>query len=620
MLAGLPIVLDAEQAWPRSCDAAAGSSAVNRLVSIDVQQLGGANMAAASAESDGAVTAFFAGLERSANSPPQVADLPPRVVAEDGLDQFNLHFEPGISDPDGDPLWFDVLELPKHGELIRAAENDGGGPWEYAPAPNFNGSDSARVEVRDGQFTTEFLLHWQVTPVNDPPLSISVIVPDMAEDIGLGSEVGWVAIVDVDRDASYRITTSDPRFAVVDGRISLVAGSLDYEAEPQMTVHFLATDASDSSISISAVATLTVSDVNEAPLAIELDNRQVPEDTPGATIGRLSVVDPDASSNYEFRVLDSRFAIDGDQLKLAEGVQLDFAQEPEVEVTVIASDGVYELFEMFNLYAAGQQQAPLEITLSGQQVEEHTPGAVVGSVAVHDPDGESGPYGLSTSDARFEIVQGQLKLRDEVTLDSEQGETLSLTVSATAAGGKQGSQAFLLSIAAKASPYHNAKNPHDVNGDGIISPLDVLILINDLNANGPHPTPSGGVGNGEPPSHMPDVNGDGIISPIDVLLIINELNGARMFAGPGAGGEGEAPAAEGFAGEKVATEPTLVRLPTLEPESALPEAALSESALPEAALPDYSSPESEAERRRRENEHIDAELESLLEQLSHSRG
>jgi hypothetical protein len=66
-------------------------------------------------------------------------------------------------------------------------------------------------------------------------------------------------------------------------------------------------------------------------------------------------------------------------------------------------------------------------------------------------------------------------------------------------------------------------NPLDVNADGIVSPMDVLMVINTINrpdqyvaqgafkfSNGPYP----------------DVNGDSFVTALDVLLVINHLNRA----------------------------------------------------------------------------------------------
>lgn len=87
------------------------------------------------------------------------------------------------------------------------------------------------------------------------------------------------------------------------------------------------------------------------------------------------------------------------------------------------------------------------------------------------------------------------------------------------------------------SSRHNAANPLDVNGDGVVTPADVLVLVNALNEHGPGPI-----------AELPltrdafyDVNDDGHLSPQDVLIVVNWLNsgGARGVAGDAMGGEGE---------------------------------------------------------------------------------
>lgn len=65
--------------------------------------------------------------------------------------------------------------------------------------------------------------------------------------------------------------------------------------------------------------------------------------------------------------------------------------------------------------------------------------------------------------------------------------------------------------------WQNLVLPTDVNGDGVDSPLDALIIINELNTNGPRELDDGVI------DAFLDVNGDGIVSPIDVLLVINRL-------------------------------------------------------------------------------------------------
>ncbi len=95
--------------------------------------------------------------------------------------------------------------------------------------------------------------------------------------------------------------------------------------------------------------------------------------------------------------------------------------------------------------------------------------------------------------------------------------------------------------ASPGSLWQNAATPHDVNKDLALSPLDALIVINDLNVNGARLLPNPPA-EGEGPPPFPDVNGDGYLTPADALAVINALN-AICCSGEGAG-EGESTGAE----------------------------------------------------------------------------
>ncbi len=80
------------------------------------------------------------------------------------------------------------------------------------------------------------------------------------------------------------------------------------------------------------------------------------------------------------------------------------------------------------------------------------------------------------------------------------------------------------------SPWQNQQLNEDVDNNGAVDPLDVLILINEINRAGSRTLD----GTGLPSPPYFDVNGDRSIGPIDVLQIINYIN--RSTSG---GGEGE---------------------------------------------------------------------------------
>lgn len=77
------------------------------------------------------------------------------------------------------------------------------------------------------------------------------------------------------------------------------------------------------------------------------------------------------------------------------------------------------------------------------------------------------------------------------------------------------------------SPWQNPNLPEDVDGNNGVNPLDVLILINEINQNGSRALA------GSPSNTAPylDVNGDRTIGPLDVLLVINYINRGNMGEG-----------------------------------------------------------------------------------------
>ncbi len=525
------------------------------------------------------------GVRTQATSNPTVPQTLQREIDEDADDSFRLiDLLSDSSELTSNPLWF-KLEVPtRHGTL----ESSGDGSWKYVPDPNYFGSDSAKLLVYDGEQATELVMQWNVAPTHDPPTAITAGDFSLLENAPHGTRLGPISVVDPDQEASFDIITSDERFQVYDGSLYFVAGELNYETEPEITFTITAVDFY-SDFSVSTMVTVEIIDVNEKPFAIRLSGGRVPENEPGAVVGNLSIVDPDTNVEYAFYLFDSRFTISGSTLKLVDGVTLDFETEPVVNLTVAATDGTYEIFEVIKINVIDRDEGHVSassVDLASRQLEELVPGASVGVVSVVNPKDSS--YQFAVSDTRFEVVGDLLKLRENQHVTLKVDDPLTLTITASGDAGDQASGEFAITIIANQSPYHNSRIAEDVNGDGYVSPIDVLIVVNSLNQRGTFPVPTGGTATGEPPSEMPDVNGDGVVSPIDALIIINRINGSLRSDGSGEKGGDTGVKAEG-------------------------ESVWGASTLAAPAL------ESDAQRRQRAHTTIDAELELLLDQLSRAQ-
>ncbi|MFT7642901.1 MAG: hypothetical protein ACI9G1_004661, partial [Pirellulaceae bacterium] len=78
--------------------------------------------------------------------------------------------------------------------------------------------------------------------------------------------------------------------------------------------------------------------------------------------------------------------------------------------------------------------------------------------------------------------------------------------------------AVTINVVSTLAPFQNPLNPLDVNGDGNVSPIDVLIGINAMNPSNADLT--------GPNDSAPwlDVDGNGIHEPLDILQIVNYIN------------------------------------------------------------------------------------------------
>lgn len=163
-------------------------------------------------------------------------------------------------------------------------------------------------------------------------------------------------------------------------------------------------------------------------------------------------------------------------------------------------------------------------------------------------DGQVGPYDLVVRDAapvppdRFEADQ-----RLGVDQNGADGWSWSGTTADWPAGDhtvfavaqdSDGVWGTPVSATVTIATWQNPHNRYDVNNDGIVSPLDVLLILNKINESGSGPLPPRTAEN----EHLGylDVNGDGNLTPLDALLVINRINyGGPAGMGAGEGGEGE---------------------------------------------------------------------------------
>ena len=209
-----------------------------------------------------------------------------------------------------------------------------------------------------------------------------------------------------------------------------------------------------------------MADVNEAPEGIVLAGDGLVENLAGAAAGRLTATDPDGDA-LGWSVSDTRFEVADGVLKLKPGVALDAEAEPAVTLTVTATDAG-GLFDQPGAGAAGgrRERGAGGHRAGRRRAVENLAGAAAGRLTATDPDGDA--LGWSVWDTRFEVADGVLKLKPGVALDAEAEPAVTLTVTATDAGGLATSRVLELPVA----DVNEAPEGIALAGDGLVENLE----------------------------------------------------------------------------------------------------------------------------------------------------
>lgn len=429
---------------------------------------------------------------------------------------------------DGDVYWV-ITKGPEKGELVWGSTTGG----VYIPDADWVGSDRFWLAAYDGQrLSEEVMVRIDIDAINDLPSDLLLLEESVSSEIQPGEPVGSVRVVDPDLGDVYDFLVSDPRFAILGTTLYFIQGSLDIESEAFIPLMVTAIARSSSADRFSKWLTLRVSEQNDAPSSILFrGNFEVPERTPGAVLGDLSVLHADSGKQYEWSVSDARFEVESGKLRLRAQVELDFELEPTVGVTVVAKDRLSGWLTSKALLFRVMDLDDPAVTLSAASqyhVEENKSGDLLGYVYVRDAD-RNEEYFISVSDDRFEVVSNAFRLKARHALQWVEPGYVDVVLSATSSvTGAHISKGVRVIIDRDQTPYHNDSNPGDVDGDGTVSPLDPLIIVNYINSHGPGMITPEGEG---PTPHM-DVDGDGSVSPLDILVLINMINAGGMPTSP----------------------------------------------------------------------------------------
>ena len=313
-------------------------------------------------------------------------------------------------------------------------------------------SYSVRVLATDGgglEFSKQFTI--SVTNANETPTDVSLTSTSIAENLGVGANVGTLSATDVDAGDSFTyalvsgLGSTDNGSFQISGSTLQAAVNLDFETKSSYLIRVRASDSGG--LTIDKQFTITVTNVNEAPTNISLSASSMAENNAaGAAIGTLTATDQDASDSATYSLVagtgdtdNASFAIVGGTLQAVGS--FNFEAKSSYSIRVRATDAGGQTYDkQFTITVTNVNEAPTNVSLSNSFIAENSAAnTTVGVLTATDQDaGDTFTYALvtgtgSTDNASFSLTGNSLVALSG--FDFEAKSSYSIRVRATDAGG-----------------------------------------------------------------------------------------------------------------------------------------------------------------------------------------
>ncbi len=435
----------------------------------------------------------------------------------------------------------------------------------YTPRADFNGTDRFYYFITDSDpadpRTTRGTVNVTVTSVNDAPRvlaplgSMNFVEDDPERTIDLTNHFFDPDTVTNGDVLSYRVVSnSNPGLIQVNFNGNTMFVRPQADANGNATIVVEARDSSNATIT--STLTVSVSSLEDTPRLINpLPNVNVNEDEaiPPIVLSPNHFFDPDVGTNGD--QLTFTVQVTNPELVSATIVNgvLQLTLQPDANgasgVTVTATDLLgNSISDSFDVIVSSVNDGPIAVNdlyyvqqatsfTTTDPTGNLTPDANDNGVLANDNDPEGNTF---TARLVTGPQHGTLTLNPDGTFTYRSNNNVpvgtidTFTYEGVDQFGAVGTRGTVqLNIGnPPPSSHRNPVNNLDVNADGYISPLDVLIVVNYLNFQS---RPSIPISDLAPAPPYMDVDGDRFITPLDVLALVNYLNARSNQHGEGEG-------------------------------------------------------------------------------------
>lgn len=321
---------------------------------------------------------------------------------------------------------------------------------------------SIRVRATDStSLYFEKVFQISISDVNEAPTTVTMTSTYVNENQPSGELVGQLNTTDPDAADSHTYSlvggtgSADNSLFTINTRDLLTLTTLDFETTATLSIRVRSTDSGG--LNIEQVFTINVQDTNDAPTGVALGTTSVPELQPvGTTVGTLSAVDADAADSHTFALVggtgdsgNGSFVISGDQLQTA--AVFNMSVQSSFSIRVRATDSASEFVEQILTIAVSPYDAPSDISLSGNSIDENMPsGTTVGTITATDPTaGDTHTFslvsGVGDTDNSLFTISGSL-LQSSGPFDFEARNSLSVRIRATDSTSLTFDKVFIITV------------------------------------------------------------------------------------------------------------------------------------------------------------------------------
>lgn len=369
--------------------------------------------------------------------------------------------------------YFNVSSNVASGESLTLKFYDAVSDSVYDAKEGFSFTDNGSIGSNDAPFLARN---------NDAPTKINLSFLSMAESTTIGSNVSTISAIDADLGNTHTYSlvagsnsTHNSYFIVAADKLVL-NNTVSVNSIDTLKIRLRATD--NFGCYYEEEFKIKVTNVNEAPTAINLSNADFFENVSQASVGQFSAVDPDANDTFTYTLVNSvtypdnaSFSITANALVYNGSANFESKNSYTIYCRATDADGLFTE-EDFTITVKDKNDVPTNLVLSNSAVYENQSATqFIAKLSSVDEDAlDSFTYTFSNTgtnnNTSFTISNDSLFANQVFDFETKKTYLVYLTTSDIA--GTTFTKAFSISIK-----------------DSLDIPTDILISNNDVSENAP---------------------------------------------------------------------------------------------------------------------------------------